>query len=71
MDNHPSDIGILNENHTLTADLATGWKPKLKIIGPMPLNFDNKYIDKTIRNLLFSDASIFSVAYLGNACQIT
>jgi hypothetical protein len=67
MNNNPqNDIGMLNENHTLSADLATGWKPKLKIIGPMPLNFDNPFIDKTIKHLLFSDASIFTIVYLGN-----
>lgn len=32
-------------SYSLEADLATGWKPKLKIIGPMPLNFDNPSVD--------------------------
>lgn len=39
-------------NHSLEADLLTGWKPKLKIIGPMPLNFDNPLIDKSIMALI-------------------
>jgi len=32
--------------------MITGWKPKLKIIGPMPLNFDNKAVDKSIMALV-------------------
>ena len=38
--------------HTLEADMITGWKPKLKIIGPMPLNFDNAAVDKSVMALL-------------------
>lgn len=39
-------------SHSLEADLATGWKPKLKIIGPMPLNFDNPDVDSAIMALV-------------------
>lgn len=52
-------------NHSLSADIAMGWKPKLKVIGPIPLNFDNQFIDKSIKDVLKSDASIYSVIYLG------
>ena len=51
--------------HSLSADIATGWRPKLKIIGPMPLNFDNKHIDPFVQSILSTDASLFSVVYLG------
>ena len=39
-------------SHSLEADMATGWKPKLKIIGPMPLNYDNPSVDKSVKALL-------------------
>lgn len=45
--------------------MATGWKPKMKIIGPMPLNFDNPDLDNLIKPLVFSDTSIHEVVYLG------
>ncbi len=44
-----------------------GWRPKLKVIGPIPLNFDNEFIDKAIKDLLKSEVSIYSVVYLGMA----
>lgn len=37
--------------------MATGWKPKMKIIGPMPLNFDNSHLDKLIKPLIYSETS--------------
>jgi hypothetical protein len=39
-------------SYSLEADMATGWKPKLKIIGPMPLNYDNNLVDKSILALV-------------------
>lgn len=53
------------QNYSLEADMATGWKPKMKIIGPMPLNFDNPSIDNLIKPLVFSETSIHEVVYLG------
>ena len=41
-------------SHSLDADIATGWRPRLKIIGPMPLNFDNQHVDKILRPLVSS-----------------
>lgn len=42
-----------------------GWKPNLKVIGPVPLNFDNPYIDKSIKEILKSQTSFYYVSYLG------
>lgn len=58
-------LGNVPSSHSLQADIVTGWKPKMKIIGPMPLNFDNPHLDKTIRSIMSSDTSIYSVVYLG------
>lgn len=67
MDNNfDEEIMQVPQSHSLQADMVTGWKPKLKIIGPMPLNFDNKYIDKTVKSIVNSDTSIYSAVYLGN-----
>ena len=37
----PISLEKAQNNYSLSADIATGWRPKMKIIGPMPLNFDN------------------------------
>lgn len=51
-------------NHSLEADMATGWKPKMRIIGPMPLNFDNPSLDNIIKSLIHS-TSVIEIIYLG------
>lgn len=33
------------KNYSLEADIVTGWKPKSKIVGPIPFNFDNQVVD--------------------------
>ena len=63
--NMDEDSRNKNDNHSLQADIATGWRPRLKIIGPMPLNFDNPHIDKILRPLISSDTSLDQVIYLG------
>ena len=50
MNNEPEELPPMS--YSLEADMATGWKPKLKIIGPMPLNFDNPTVDKSLMALL-------------------
>ena len=54
------------KSHSLEADLATGWRPRLKIIGPMPLNFDNQHIDRILRPIISSETSLDEVVFLGN-----
>lgn len=57
----------LTQNYSLEADLVTGWKPKLKIIGPMPLNFDNRSVDRSIMALLHQDSAFYTISYLGRS----
>ena len=45
--------------------MATGWKPKLKIIGPMPLNYDNPSVDRSIMALICQESAFYEVVYLG------
>ena len=45
--------------------MATGWKPKLKIIGPMPLNYDNQAVDKSILALVHQESAFYQIVYLG------
>ena len=45
--------------------MATGWKPKLKIIGPMPLNYDTPRVDRSIMALICQESAFYEVVYLG------
>ena len=39
-------LEIANKNYSLQADMATGWQPhKMKVVGPVPLNFDATICD--------------------------
>lgn len=31
--------------------MLSGWKPKMRIVGPVPLNFDNPIIDCIVEGL--------------------
>lgn len=42
----------------------------MRIIGPMPLNFDNNALDKLIKPLIHSDTSPHEVVYLGKNKEI-
>lgn len=42
-----------------------GWLPKMKIIGPIPLNFDNDLTDSITHNLLGDPSTPYRVVYLG------
>lgn len=57
-------------NYSLQADLLTGWKPKLKIIGPMPLNFDNPRVDKSIMSLVHQESAFYEVVFMGTSILI-
>lgn len=63
MDDDVDEMGPAS--HSLEADMSTGWKPKLKIIGPMPLNFDNPVVDRPLAALLRQESAFYQVAYLG------
>lgn len=62
-----SDIEEVAISHSLEADMATGWKPKLKIIGPMPLNYDNPVVDKSIMALVHQESAFYEVVYMGTS----
>ena len=47
--------------------MATGWKPKLKIIGPMPLNYDNPSVDGSLMALIRQESAFYQISYLGKA----
>jgi hypothetical protein len=40
-----------SKHYSLEADLVTGWQPKMKVIGPVPLNFDASVCDLVIETL--------------------
>lgn len=40
------------KNYSLEAKIRiSGWRPKTKIVGPIPFNFDNQVIDELIDEL--------------------
>ena len=39
------------KNYSLEADMATGWRPKMKLVGPIPFNFDSRVVDELIDEL--------------------
>lgn len=39
------------KNYSLEADMITGWRPKTKMVGPIPFNFDNQIVDQLIDEL--------------------
>lgn len=54
------------KNYSLEADMITGWRPKLKVLGPIPLNFDSKLLDEVIDELTsFGRKYRERVIYLG------
>ena len=58
--------GEVAGSYSLEADLVTGWKPKLKVIGPMPLIYDNPKVDDSIKALLHQESAFYSIIYLGS-----
>jgi hypothetical protein len=41
-------MDLISKNYSLEPDMISGWKPKIKVVGPIPLNFDNTIIDKIV-----------------------
>jgi hypothetical protein len=60
-------IEVATKPYSLEPDIATGWIPKMKIIGPIPLNFDNIITDHVVNSLLqhFRLHNYYRVVYLG------
>lgn len=44
-------LELPSKPYSLEADIITGWKPKMKVIGPVPLNFDNSIVDEIVDEL--------------------
>jgi hypothetical protein len=59
-------VEIASKHYSLDADIATGWKPKVKILGPIPINFDSSITDEIIDELTsFGRKYKERVVYLG------
>jgi hypothetical protein len=39
-------LQLNNKHYSLEADIMTGWQPKMKVVGPIPLNFDASICDE-------------------------
>lgn len=58
---------IANKQYSLDADIITGWRPKNKILGPIPFNFDAALLDEIIEELTsFGSKYRERVVYLGH-----
>jgi hypothetical protein len=44
-------VDIPVKQYSLEADIVTGWKPKNRVLGPIPLNFDSKLLDEIVDEL--------------------
>ena len=59
-------VELLSKNYSLEADMITGWRPKFKIVGPIPFNFDSPVLDQVIDELTsFGHKYKERVIYLG------
>lgn len=64
-------VDLASKNYSLEADMVTGWRPKIKLVGPIPFNFDSRVVDELIDELTsFGSRHKERVIYLGN-CWIT
>ena len=63
-------VDLLNKKYSLEADIITGWKPKFKVLGPIPFNFDSAITDEVIDELTsFGQKHKERVIYLGMPIQ--
>lgn len=64
--NHFPAVEIANKQYSLDADIITGWRPKNKILGPIPFNFDSSLLDEIVDELTsFGSRHKERVIYLG------
>ena len=60
---------ISAKQYSLEADILTGWRPRTKILGPIPLNCDDHLLDEIVDELTsFGNRHRERVVYLGTAC---
>jgi hypothetical protein len=59
-------MDIVTKTYSLEPDMLSGWKPKMRIVGPVPLNFDNPIIDTIVEELTsYGNKYLERVVYLG------
>lgn len=60
-------IEVSKKPYSLEPDIATGWVPKMKVIGPVPLNFDCGITDAVVSGILQHARlpNYYRVLYLG------
>ena len=64
----PPAVEITTKNYSLEPDMVGGWKPNGKIVGPIPLNFDNQVVDAVVEELTsFCSRHKERVIYLGTS----
>lgn len=64
--NHFPAVEIANKQYSLDADIITGWRPKNRILGPIPFNFDAALLDEIVDELTsFGSKYKERVIYLG------
>lgn len=57
---------ISAKQYSLEADIITGWRPRTKILGPIPLNCDDRLVDEIVEELTsFGSRHRERVVYLG------
>jgi hypothetical protein len=62
-------VEISSKQYSLEADILTGWRPRTKILGPIPLNCDAHLLDEVIDELTsFGSCHRERVIYLGKEC---
>lgn len=50
--------------------MVSGWKPRMRIVGPVPLNFDNPIVDTIVEELTsYGKHHSERVIYLGTSCS--
>lgn len=42
---------LVTKTYSLEPDMLSGWKPRMRIVGPVPLNFDNPIVDTIVEEL--------------------
>lgn len=67
----PPAVEITTKNYSLEPDMMSGWRPNTRIVGPVPLNFDNPVVDTIVEELIgFCSKHKERIIYLGTAIGI-
>jgi hypothetical protein len=61
---------LITKTYSLEPDMVSGWKPRMRIVGPVPLNFDNPIVDTIVEELTsYGKHHSERVIYLGTSCS--